>query len=268
MLTPDRIRTLVPVLFQNSDGKLGEIHTHCTTGLGPLCVLEAIQLGFRLVDVAIPPLANASSLPSVFNVARNARVLGYRPVIKEEPIRAVSEHFMSVAEQENLPVGAPVEYEAGYYAHQVPGGMISNLRHQLALQGKGDRLDEVLEETTRVRTELGYPIMVTPYSQFVGTLAAMNVIVGERYKQVSDQIIRYALGFYGEEEAASIDPNVRDRILDRPRAKQLAESTEPDPSVADLRKKWGGEGISDDEMLLRYFAGEQEVAAMRAAGPH
>lgn len=267
LLTPERTRTLIPVLLQNSGGKLDEIHTHCTTGLGPLCVLEAIKLGIKLVDTAIPPLAYGSSLPSVFNVARNARVLGYRPIIDEKPLRMVAEHFMSVAKQENLPIGAPVEYDVAYYAHQVPGGMVSNLRHQLAKQGNVEKLEEVLEETTRVRAELGYPIMVTPYSQWVGTHAAMNVILGERYKQVSDEIIRYALGFYGEEEASSIDPNVRDKLLDRPRAKQLARLNPAEPSVDELRKKWGGTGISDDEVLLRYFAGAQEVAAMRATAP-
>jgi len=264
LLTLERTRTLIPVLLENSSGKLAEIHTHCTTGLGPLCVLEAIKLGIKLVDIAIPPLAYGSSLPSVFNVARNARALGYRPMINEEPIRMVEEHFMSVAKRENLPIGAPVEYDVAYYAHQMPGGMISNLRHQLAELGMVEKLEEVLEETTRVRTELGYPIMVTPYSQYVGSHAAMNVILGERYKQVSDELIRYALGFYGEEEASSINPNVRDRITDRPRAKQLARWNPPEPSVDELRKKWGGPGISDDEVLLRYFARAEEVATMRA----
>ncbi len=267
LLTPERTRTLIPVLFQDSSGKLAEIHTHCTTGLGPLCVMEAVKLGIKLVDTAIPPLAYRSSLPSVFNVAKNARALGYRPMIDEKPIRMVAEHFMSVAKQENLPIGAPVEYDVAYYAHQVPGGMISNLRHQLAQQGFAEKLEEVLEETIQVRAELGYPIMVTPYSQWVGTQAAMNVILGERYKQVSDEVIRYALGFYGEEEASSIDSNVRDRILDRPRTKQLASWKRPEPSVDELRKEWGGPGISDDEVLLRYFVGAQEVAAMRATAP-
>lgn len=255
LLTPERTRTLIPVLLQNSDGKLAEIHTHCTTGLGPLCVLEAIRLGIKVVDTAIPPLAYGSSLPSVFNVARNARVLGYRPMINEEPIHMVAEHLMSIAKQESLPIGAPVEYDVDYYAHQIPGGMISNLRHQLGQLGMEDKLAEVLKEASQVRIDFGYPIMVTPYSQIVGSLATMNVMTGERYRQVSDEVIRYALGFYGEEEANSIDPSVRDIILNRPRAKQLAGCKPPDFSIDDLRKRWGGPDISDDELLLRYFAG-------------
>jgi len=267
LLTPERTRTLVPVLRENSDGKLAEIHTHCTTGLGPLCLLEAIRLGIPIVNTAIPPLAYGSSHASVFNVVKNARALGYAPTVEEDAIRPVAEHFTSIAKREGLPIGTPVEYDSAYYLHQVPGGMISNLRHQLAQLGMEAKLGEVLEETVRVRAEFGYPIMVTPYSQFVGAQAAMNVILGARYREVTDEVIQYALGLRGEEEASSMDPDARDRILDRPRARELARWTPPEPSAAELRRKWGGPGISDDDLMLRYFAGVDEVAAMRAAGP-
>ena len=267
LLTPERTRTLVPVLLQNSNRKLAEIHTHCTTGLGPLCLLEAMKMGITTVNTAIPPLAYGSSHTSVFNAARNARALGYTPMLDEQAIRPVTEHFTSIAKREGLPIGAPVEYDSAYYLHQVPGGMISNLRHQLAQLGLEEKLHEVLEETVRVRAEFGYPIMVTPYSQFVGVQAAMNVILGERYKEVTDEVIHYALGLRGKEEADSMDPSVRDTILARPRARELARWTPPEPSVEEVRKKWGGPGVSDDELLLRYLAGVEEVAAMRAAGP-
>lgn len=267
LLTPERTRTLVPALLKNSNGKLAEIHTHSTTGLGPLCLLEAIQLGIQIVNTAIPPLAYGSSHASVFNLASNARALGYTPMIDEKAIRPVVEHFTFIAKREGLPTGAPVEYDYAYYSHQVPGGMISNLRHQLAQLGMEEKLEEVLEETVRVRAEFGYPIMVTPYSQFVGAQAAMNMILGERYKEVTDEVIQYALGLRGEEEASSMDPNVKDHILDRPRARELAHWKPPEPSVEELQRKWGGPGISDDDLLLRYLAGVEEVAAMRAAGP-
>ena len=95
----------------------------------------------------------------------------------------------------------------------------------------------------------------------------MNVILGERYKVISDEVIQFALGLWGEDESSSMEPDVRDRILDRPRARELARWQPPEPSVKELRKKYGGPGISDDELLLRYLAGEDQVAAMRAAGP-
>lgn len=267
LLTPERTRTLVPVFLQNANGKPVEFHTHCTTGLGPLCCLDAIQLGIKTVNTAIPPLANGSSNPSVFNVAMNARALGYAPSVNLEAVKPVVEHLTFIAKREGLPIGGPIEYDQFHYLHQVPGGMISNFRFQLSRLGMEERVGEVLEETARVRAEFGYPIMVTPYSQFVGTQAAMNIILGERYREVTDEVIQYALGLWGEEESSSIDPDVRDKILSRSRARELAHWEPPQNSLKEWRQKLGGPGVSDDELLLRYFAGEEDVAAMRAAGP-
>ncbi len=267
LLTPERMRTIVPVFLDNSNGIDIELHTHCSTGLGPLCALEAIKLGIKWVDTAIPPLANASSNPSVFNVAANARAMGYQPRIDEEVLRPVSEHFTNIARREGFAIGAPVEYDHSQYLHQVPGGMISNLKHQLGLVGLQDKLQETLEETIRVRTELGYPIMVTPLSQFVGTQAAINVIVGERYKEITDQVIEYALGRYGEEATTAMDPDVRDMILGRPRARELAKREQPDVSLDEMRRTYGGPGVSDEDLLLRWLTSKEEVDAMHAAGP-
>jgi oxaloacetate decarboxylase alpha subunit len=145
--------------------------------------------------------------------------------------------------------------------------MISNLKHQLRLVGLEHKLQEALEETVRVRAELGYPIMVTPLSQFVGSQAALNVIVSERYKHVTDQVIDYALGRYGEEAMTAMDPNVRDRVLGQPRARELASRVLPDPSLDELRRLYGGTGVSDEEMVLRWLTSKEDVATMRAAGP-
>lgn len=267
LLTPERTRTLVPVVLQTSNSIPVELHTHCTTGLGPLCCLEAIQLGIPSVNTAIPPLANGSSNPSVFNVARNARALGYEPTIDEELTKPVADHFTYIAKREGFPIGEPPEYDHYQYIHQVPGGMISNLEHQLRSVGMLDKLPATLEEAARVRADFGYPIMVTPLSQFVGSQSAINVILGERYKEVTDQTIQYALGLWGKEGASSMDPHVKDKILSRPRAKELAKREPPQPSKKELRQKLGGSGVSDGELLLRYFVGADQVAAMRAAGP-
>jgi oxaloacetate decarboxylase alpha subunit len=109
--------------------------------------------------------------------------------------------------------------------------------------------------------------MVTPYSQFVGVQATMNVIAGERYKEVADEVIQYALGFWGEEECTSMDAAVKDKILNRPRARELKHWEPPDPSLQEFRQQFGEPGISDDELLLRYFSNPADVAAMKAAGP-
>jgi oxaloacetate decarboxylase alpha subunit len=144
--------------------------------------------------------------------------------------------------------------------------MISNLRFQLRKVGMEHKIDQALEETMQVRAELGYPIMVTPLSQFVGSQAAINVIVGERYKEVTDQIIQYALGYWGREGAELLDPQVKAKILDRPRGKEWAQWQPPEPEISEIRKKMGAEGVSDEELLLRWNLSVEEIATMRAAG--
>jgi oxaloacetate decarboxylase alpha subunit len=266
LLTPERVRTLVPIMFANANGIAIELHTHCSTGLGPLCCLEAVKLGIKIVNTALPPLADGSSNPSLFNVAKNLRALGYKTLIDEEALKPVSKHFTYIAKREGFPIGEPVEYDYSQYQHQVPGGMISNLRFQLRKVGMEKNIDQALEETMRVRAELGYPIMVTPLSQFVGSQAAINVIVGDRYKEVTDQIIQYALGYWGKEGAELMDPAVKAKIMDRPRAKEWAVWQPPEPTIAELRKKMNAENVSDEEFLLRWNLNVEEIDAMRAAG--
>ncbi len=267
LLTPERIQTLVPVFLQNANGIPVELHSHCTTGLAPLCYLDAIKLGIETVHTAIPPLANGSSNPSLTNVVANIRALGYTPVIDESVIKPIEEHLTSIAKQEGFPIGAPLEYDYSQFLHQVPGGVISNLRYQLSQIGLGERLDEVLEEIVRVRADLGYPIMVTPFSQFVVSQAAINVMLGNRYQEVTDEVTQFVLGFWGDEQKSSMDREVRAKILDRPRARELADWTPPEPSLKEVRERVGAVGVSDDEFLLRCFLRPDEIATMQAAGP-
>jgi oxaloacetate decarboxylase (Na+ extruding) subunit alpha len=267
ILTPERTKTLVPAVLKAAGEKTVELHTHCTTGLGTLCCLEAIKAGMVNINAAIPPLADGSSNPSLFNVAMNARALGYNTVIDEKPLRGVSKHFTACAKMENLPIGKTPEYDYAQYVHQIPGGMISNLRHQLRLVGMENRLEQTLEEAAQVRADFGYPIMVTPLSQFVGSQAAINVMIGERYKQVTDQSIEYAMGIWGKEGAEFMDPNVKEKILNRPRAREIAERPHPSDSLQDLRRKYGGPGVGDEEVVSRFFSSKEDVERMRAAGP-
>jgi len=267
ILTPERTKTLAPAVLAAAGDTTVELHTHCTTGLGTLCCLEAIKAGMTNVNTAIPPLADGSSNPSIFNVAMNARALGYRTLIDEEPLRAVAKHFTACAKQDGLPIGKTPEYDYAQYVHQIPGGMISNLRHQLSRVGMENKIDETLEEAARVRAEFGYPIMVTPLSQFVGSQAAINVIIGARYKEVTDQTIEYAMGIWGKEGAVYMDADVKDKILSRPRAREIAERPHPADSLQDLRRKYGGQGVSDEDVLLRFFTSNEDVERMHAAGP-
>jgi oxaloacetate decarboxylase alpha subunit len=267
LLTSERVQTLIPLFLQNSNGIPVEIHSHCTTGLAPLVYLDAIKLGVNTVFTAIPPLANGSSQPSIFNILRNLKNLGYTSTIDEKALKPVADHFERIAKREGLPIGKPLEYDTYQYIHQVPGGVISNLRHQLSKLRMDDRLEEVLAETIQVRKDLGYPIMVTPFSQYVVSQASINVMLGERYKQVLDSIIEYTIGNFGKESSDAVDPNIKDRILSLPRAKELLASEPPQPSINEVRQQLGVVGVSDEELLLRYIVREdKEIETMRAAG--
>jgi oxaloacetate decarboxylase alpha subunit len=267
LLTPDRARTVIPAMLAQTGGIPLELHSHCTTGLAPLCYLEAVKAGCRALHTAIPPLANGSSQPSIFNVIKNLRMLGYDSAVNEELLSPVAQHFTYIAKREGLPIGTPLEYDEYQYIHQVPGGVISNLQHQLAQMRMQERLSTVLEEIVKVKEDLGYPIMVTPFSQFVASQAAINIMTGERYKQVTDEIIMYCLGFWGHEAGSEVKPDIKDRILSLPRAKELAAFEPPQPSIQEVRQNLGGSSISDNDLILRYIIQEEKaIQAMRAAG--
>jgi len=185
--------------------------THCTTGLGPLSVLEAIRSGVDTVHTATSALAHGASEPPTEWTVRNARRLGFDVPVNIDRLPEVAEHFRYVAAREDKPLGQIAEYDPFYYEHQIPGGMISNMMSQLREVNLEHRLDEILHETARVRKDLGYLVMVSPFSQYVMTQAVLNVIHGERYKIIPDEIRRYVLGHYGR-PAAPIDPVVLDRI--------------------------------------------------------
>ncbi len=267
MLTPERARTLARLILDNAGDVPVEFHAHCNNGLAPFNLLEVVKQGLRIVHTSVPPLANGSAQPSIFNVVRNLCALGYKPLVNEKVLEPIEQHFRRIAWAEGLPIGAPREYDETWYRHQVPGGMISNLRHQLKMLGKEDKMQNVLEEIVQVRAEFGYPIMVTPFAQFVGSQAAINTMTGERYKEVTDQVIQYALGLWGKEGADYMDPETKAKVLNRPRARELERFERPDLSLADVRKQYGGAGLSDEELLLRYYAGPEFVDALKSSAP-
>ena len=265
LLTPERVKTLIPAIQTNLNGRPLEIHTHCNTGLGPLVCLEAFRLGVDRVHTGVPPLANGTAHPSIFNILKNIKHMGYSANLNKEALRNYSARLMQIAEREGRPKGAPLEYDLAYYEHQVPGGMVTTLKRQLSEAGKADSLEKVLEEIVRVRQELGYPIMVTPFSQFVATQATMNVISGGRYKMVPDGVIEYIAGYFGE-PPAPIEQDVLDKVRSLPKTKKLMNEAFPQPSVKEIRKQMAiGPGVSDEEFLLRYALGDNKVDVMLAA---
>lgn len=266
LLTPERTRTLVPAILKNIDGIPLEIHGHCTTGLEPLCYLEAIRLGVQSVHTAVSPLANGPSQPSMENILKNARRLGFSMDINEKAVKAMSDHFRYVAKRESFPAGTPVEYDLFQYEHQVPGGMMSNYKAELARRGLEHRLEELLKEIAQIRKELGYPIMVTPLSQYIGAQAVLNHTAGERYKIVTDEVIKYVIGHYGE-LAAPVDKDVLERIMQMPRTKELLNWEPPQKSIEELRHEFGTD-LSDEDFLLRVLSSNQKaVDEVLNAGP-
>jgi len=251
VITPESTRELVSTVQKNCEGLPLEFHSHCNAGLAPLCYLEAIQSGATTMHTAVAPLANGTSLPATETILRNARRLGYSSDLDEDALAAVSAHFRKIAEKEGLPIGVPMEYDLFHFEHQVPGGMMTNLTRQLREVGMEHRLDEILEEVIQVRKEFGYPVMATPYSQIVGAQAVENLVSGERYKQITDEAIKYVLGYYGE-PVVPIDQDVVDRVMSLPRTKEFL-NWKPGgylKSVEELRREIGPE-LSDDDLLLR-----------------
>lgn len=267
LLTPDRVKTLVPIIRENLNGKPLEIHTHCSAGLGPEVYSEAVRQGIHILHTAIPPLADGTSQPSIFEMMEKIGDLGYMNRMDPKALKTVSEKLYRIAEKEGREPGKPMNYDPTYYEHQVPGGMVSTLKRQLAEGGMEHRLPEVMEEIKQVREELGYPIMVTPLSQFVATQASMNVISGKRYKMVPDGVIQYVLGYFGD-PPAPVDPQVLDRIHDLKKTKKMRLEERPQPTLAELRKTHDiASSASDEEFLLRYSLKQKEMEEMLAAGP-
>lgn len=266
LLTPERTRTLVPAIKRHIGDRPLEMHAHCTTGLAPLCCLDSVKLGVDTLYTCVSPLANGPSHPSVENMTMNLNRLGYATSIDQSAVKAIADHFLYIAKREGKPVGVPAEYDAFQYVHQVPGGMITNLKFMLGQRNMEHRLGEVLEEISVIREEWGYPVMITPFSQIVGTQAVMNVLSGERYRITTAEGARYVFGHYGK-TPAPVDGNVLDKISNTAEGKKYRNWEQPQPTIEDLRKEIGRPGISDDELLLRILFPEEHVEATRAAGP-
>ncbi len=264
LLTPARVRTLVPAVRQAIGRTPLELHSHCVTGLAPEVYLEALPLGVDVVHAAIGPLAHGPSQPPIEYVTKHAPRLGRAVALDGAGLAAMAEHFRRVARLAGKPLGRIAEYDPFHYEHQIPGGMITNLEAQLAQLGIGPRLQAVLEEVARVRRELGYLVMVTPFSQLVGTQAVLNVLAGERYRTIPDEVVKYAYGHYGS-PAAPIDPEVMDRIVRSPAGRRIGAPAPLPPALPRLRAAHGR--ISDDELLLRVMFPDEHVDAMLAAGP-
>jgi oxaloacetate decarboxylase (Na+ extruding) subunit alpha len=265
VLSLDRLRTLVPRIVEAAGDKPVELHANNIMATSGLMYVEAVKHGVRILHTASRPLANGVSVPSTESVVRNIELMGWTHDIDTRLLPPVAEHFRRVAEAAGFPHDPVSEYDLFNATHQVPGGMAGTLRNQLEQHGMAHRLDEVLAETGRVREELGWPIMATPLSQLVGTQAVLNIVTGQRYGMIPDEIIAYAAGHYGQ-PPAPIDPDVLDRIRVQPRAEHIFSHPPEQPTLEELHQRYGTHG-DDDELILRALLPESDIRAMRAAGP-
>lgn len=264
LVTPERARTLIPAIKAAVGALPLEFHSHCTIGLAPFAYPEAAGLGAHCLHTSAGAAANGTGQPAMAPTIRNLRDLGLTVDVDDAAVAAMDAWFAAVAEAEGLPHGVPGEFDRSYFRHQMPGGMMGTMKRQLAEMKRLHLLPQVLDEVERVRADLGYPIMVTPFSQLVGSQALLNVLSGERYQTVPDEVTRYVLGRFGA-PAMPLDPGVEDRIRSSRRAKELEE--EPRMGSLDELRARIGKGCSDEEFLLRAVMPADQVDAMVAAGP-
>jgi len=218
---------------------------------------------------ATSPLANGASHPSTQDMVNNLRRMGHNIDIDLSNIDEVSEIIKFIAAKEDKPLGKIAEYDAFHFHHQVAGGMISNLEYQLSTVGLADRMQDILQEAGNVRADLGYPIVVSPFAQYIITQSVLNVVAmdngKERFSSVPDEVRLYVRGGYGE-IAGEIDPNFYDRITKgvEPITQRPGELLPP--LLEKIRNKLG-KSASDDDVLLAVFYDNKEYDALKAAGP-
>ena len=214
ILTPKAAYDLVSAIKDAVDLPV-VMHTHCTTGLAFMTYLKSIEAGADVIDTAISPFSGGTSQPATETLYYALKEFGYEVDLDEKSINAMADFFKPLR-AEFLEKGTlnPISMatDTRCLTYQIPGGMLSNLLSQLKSLNALDKFDEALIETPRVRADMGYPPLVTPTSQLVGTQAVQNVLAGERYKNVGAEIKAYCRGEYGR-TPAPINEEVRAKIL-------------------------------------------------------
>ena len=224
-----------------------QLHCHCTSGMAEMSYVKAVEAGMDVVDCAISSLSQGTSQPPAESLVATFEETEHDAGLDLEQLTEISEYFVDVRKRYAAFEGN-VKVDAGVLLHQVPGGMISNLVSQLRDQGAIDKLRNVLDEIPAVRADTGYPPLVTPTSQIVGTQAVMNALFGERYKQVTKETRAVVLGQYGQTPAP-----IKKDVL-----KKIAPDAEPitgrpadqlQPELAKAKEEIGALAHSDEDVL-------------------
>jgi oxaloacetate decarboxylase alpha subunit len=255
ILTPQNAYDLVSAIKDAVDLPV-VMHTHCTTGLAFMTYLKGIEAGADVIDTAISPFSGGTSQPATETLFYTLREMGYETGLDETAINKMADYFKPIRagyiEDGTLnPVSLTTDTRCLTY--QIPGGMLSNLLSQLKSLNASDKFEEALVETPRVRKDMGYPPLVTPTSQLIGTQAVQNVLAGERYKNVGAELKAYCRGEYGR-TPAPIDPEIQAKILgdEKPLEGRYAD-TLPNDAFEKAQEKLG-ETARCEEDVLSYIA--------------
>ena len=251
ILTPKAAYDLVSAIKDAVDLPL-VVHTHCTTGLAFMTYLKAVEAGADVIDTAISPFSGGTSQPATETLFYALKEMGYDIDLNEDALNAMADFFKPIradflADGTLNPISMATDTRCLTY--QIPGGMLSNLLSQLKMLNALDKYEETLLETPRVRKDMGYPPLVTPTSQLVGTQAVQNVLAGERYKNVGAEMRAYCRGEYGK-TPAPIDPQVQAKILgdEKPIRGRYADSM-PSDTFEKAREKLGDTARSEEDVL-------------------
>ncbi|MCI7741871.1 MAG: pyruvate carboxylase subunit B [Clostridiales bacterium] len=251
ILTPKAAYDLVSAIKDAVDLPL-VVHTHSTTGLAFMTYLKAVEAGADVIDTAISPFSGGTSQPATETLFYTLRELGYDTDLNEDALNKMADFFKPIradflADGTLNPISMATDTRCLTY--QIPGGMLSNLLSQMKMMNALDRYEETLLETPRVRKDMGYPPLVTPTSQLVGTQAVQNVLAGERYKNVGAEMRAYCRGEYGK-TPAPIDPEVQAKILggEKPIQGRYAD-TMPTDTFEKAQEKLGDTARSEEDVL-------------------
>lgn len=231
------------------------VHTHCTSGQADMVAIKVVEAGADIVDTAISSMSHSTSQPPTESVVAALRGTEYDPGLDLAALADIADYFSGVRRKYVAFESNSFGVDAAVLIHQMPGGMISNMVNQLREQGAEDRLPEVLREMPHVREDMGFPPLVTPTSQIVGAQAVINVLVGERYKVVSNEVRQYFAGFYGRPPAPMNEAVQRQILGDRePITDRPADHIEPELAQARVEaKEAGGDGSDEDALSFALF---------------
>jgi pyruvate carboxylase subunit B len=249
LLSPERAYRLVKAIKEEVNLPV-HIHTHCTSGMAEMAQLKALEAGADIFDVAISPMSSDTSHPAVETMVHAFEEFGYTSNLDKGVLKEIARYFSQLRKKyEKFDIDFK-GVDSAVLEHQIPGGMISNLINQLKEQGALERLPEVLEEVPRVREDFGYPPLVTPTSQIVGTQAVLNVLAGERYKMITQETRNYIKGLYGKPPAPIKEEVIRKVLGDEePIACRPADLLEPE---LEKRRQEIGDLARSEEDVLSY----------------